>query len=529
MLGQMMDFPLTIPAILRRAESLYGAREIVSRRADGTLHRSSYAECLERSRRLGTALCQLGLEPGSRVATLCWNHHRHLEAYFGVPSAGLVLHPLNLRLPAADLAYIVRHADDQALLVDEDLVPLLEDLAGSPALKHIVVCRDAAPSHPTKGMLDYEELIRAAPASGPPADPDENAAAAMGYTSGTTGSPKGVVYSHRAMVLHSLACALPDVFALGENDIVLAAIPMFHANAWGLPYTAALVGAVQVLPRNAFDASTLLELLTGERVTFTAGVPTIWLGLAEEIGRATTPPDLSALKTIVVGGGACPPSLIQYFEESLGLRVVTSWGMTELTPVGTIGRARSHLKESYRERSRPGRPLPLVETRVSKEGSIAVWDGKTMGELEVRGPWVASGYYDDSNREGMTEDGWFRTGDIATIDRDGVVEIRDRAKDLIKSGGEWISSVALENGLLSHPAVAEAAVIAMPHPRWQERPFAIVVVRDGLTVGTDDLLKHLKSQFPDWYLPDRIEFTNQIPRTGSGKILKQALREKYGY
>ena len=253
------------------------------------------------------------------------------------------------------------------------------------------------------------------------------------------------------------------------------------------------------------------------------------MGLAEEIRRAATPPDLAALKTVVVGGGACPPSLIQYFEESLGLRVVTSWGMTELTPVGIIGRARSHLNESYRERSRPGRPLPLVETRVSKDASIADWDGKVMGELEVRGPWVASGYYDDSTRDGMTEDGWFRTGDIATIDQDGVVEIRDRAKDLIKSGGEWISSVALENALLSHPAVAEAAVISMPHPLWQERPFAIVVVRDGVTVGTDDLLKHLKRQFPDWYLPDRIEFTDRIPRTGTGKILKQALREKYGY
>jgi fatty-acyl-CoA synthase len=528
MLGKMMDFPLTIPAILRRAESLFGAREIVSRRADGTLHRSSYAECLERSRRLGTALRQLGLASGSRVATLCWNHHRHLEAYFGVPCAGLVLHPLNLRLPAADLAYIVRHADDQALLIDEDLLPLLEDLAG-PALKHIVVCRDIPPTGPRRDLLDYEEPIRSVPATGSLPDPDENSAAAMGYTSGTTGNPKGVVYSHRAMVLHSLACALPDVFGLGEADVVLAAIPMFHANAWGLPYTAALVGAAQVLPRNAFDAKSLLDLLTGERVSFSAGVPTIWLGLAEEIRRATTPPGLGALKTIVVGGGSCPPSLIEYLEEKLTTRVVTSWGMTELTPVGTIGRARGDQKESYHERSRPGRQLPFVEMRVSKDGLVAEWDGTTPGELEVRGPWVASGYYADSARDGMTEDGWFRTGDIATIDPDGVVEIRDRAKDLIKSGGEWISSVALENGLLSHPAVAEAAVIAMPHPRWQERPFAIVVVRNGLVIGADDLLRHLKSQFPDWYLPDRIEFTDRIPRTGSGKILKQALREKYGY
>ena len=276
MLGQMMNFPLTIPAVLRRAESLFGNREIVSRRADGTLHRTSYAECVDRSRRLGAALRQLGLAPGSRVATLCWNHHRHLEAYFGVPSAGLVLHPLNLRLPTADLAYIVRHADDQALLVDEDLLPLLNGLGGA-AIKHIVVCRDTAPSHRVGDTLDYEELIRSVPAGSPTADPEEGMAATMGYTSGTTGNPKGVVYSHRAIVLHSLTCALPDVFGLGEADVVLAAIPMFHANAWGLPYTAALVGAAQVLPRNAFDAKPLLDLLTGERVSFTAGVPTIWL------------------------------------------------------------------------------------------------------------------------------------------------------------------------------------------------------------------------------------------------------------
>jgi fatty-acyl-CoA synthase len=529
MLGQMMDFPLTIPAILRRAESLFGAREIVSRRADGTLHRSSYAECLERSRRLGNALLQLGLTPGSRVATLCWNHHRHLEAYFGVPSAGLVLHPLNLRLPIADLAYILHHAGDEALLVDEDLLPLLEGLPGSTALKHVVVCRDAVARGRVGDTLDYEDLIRSVPAPNHWDDPDEGSAAAMGYTSGTTGNPKGVVYSHRAMVLHSLACALPDGFALGESDVVLAAVPMFHANAWGLPFTAAMVGAAQVLPRNAFDAKTLLALLTGERVTFTAGVPTIWLGLAEEIKQAATQPDLSALRTIVVGGGSCPPSLIQYFEASLGLRVVTSWGMTELTPVGTIGRARTNRNENYRERARPGRPLPLVEARVSKDGRIAEWDGRTMGELQVRGPWVAAGYYADSTHDGITEDGWFRTGDIATIDPDGIVEIRDRAKDLIKSGGEWISSVALENGLLGHPAVSEAAVIAVSHPRWQERPLAIVKLREGSAVEAGELLEHLKGLFPDWYLPDRIEFTDRIPRTGTGKILKQALREKYGY
>lgn len=528
MLGQMMDFPLTIPAILRRADSLFGAREITSRRADGTLHRSSYAECLERSRRLGTALRRLGLLPGSRVATLCWNHHRHLEAYFGVPSAGLVLHPLNLRLPARDLAYIVQHAGDQALLIDEDLLPLLEGLNGSAALKHIVVCRDAVPPLSTGTTLDYEELIRSVPASTRWDDPDENSAAAMGYTSGTTGNPKGVVYSHRAMVLHSLACALPDVFALGESDVVLAAVPMFHANAWGLPYTAAMVGAAQVLPRNAFDARTLLALLSEERVSFTAGVPTIWLGLAEEIRRAATPPDLSALKAIVVGGGSCPPSLIQYFEESLALRVVTSWGMTELSPVGTIGRTRGDRKEGYAERARPGRPLPLVETRISRNGVVVDCDGSTMGELQVRGPWVAAGYYADAMHDGLTDDGWFRTGDIATIDPDGVVEIRDRARDLIKSGGEWISSVALENGLLGHPAVAEAAVIAIPHPRWQERPLAIVKLREGSRVEAGELLEHLKGQFPDWYLPDRIEFTERLPRTGTGKILKKALREEYG-
>jgi fatty-acyl-CoA synthase len=345
----------------------------------------------------------------------------------------------------------------------------------------------------------------------------------MCYTSGTTGRPKGVVYSHRAIVLHSLACALPDVFALGEHDRILAAVPMFHANAWGLPYTAALVGAAQVLPRNALDPESLLELLASERVTFTAGVPTIWLGVLEELARQGNGADLSALKAIVVGGGACPPSLIERFEGEHGITVVTSWGMTEMTPVGTIGRADPHRAESSQERSRPGRPLPLVESRVVKDGTATEWDGRTMGELEVRGPWVAAGYH----REHPTWSDWFPTGDIATIDPSGVIEIRDRAKDLIKSGGEWISSVALESGLMGHPAVLEAAVIAMPDPKWQERPLAIVVLRQGAEATAEELVAYLAGQFPAWYLPDRIEFTDSIPRTGTGKFRKQLLRERF--
>ncbi|MFL5495796.1 MAG: long-chain fatty acid--CoA ligase [Gemmatimonadales bacterium] len=509
MLGLTMNYQLTLSAIARRAESLYGRRPVVSRRPDQSLHRSCYAECLERARRLAVALDRLGVRPGDRVATLCWNHHRHFEAYFAVPFLGAVLHTLNLRLHPDELAYIARHAEDRVLIVDASLLPLLERFRARAVFQEIVVVSDGGDIPP--GMLSYEALVAESDAGGfEPLELDEHSAAVMCYTSGTTGRPKGVLYSHRALVLHSLATALAGSWAIQESDTVLAVVPMFHVNAWGLPFTAALTGAGLVLPGEHLDPRSLLDLCQSERVTFSAGVPTVWLGVLELLDAAPGAYDLSALRTIVIGGAAAPESLVKGLEERHGLHPVTSWGMTELAPVGTVG----------------GQPGALLELRVRSESGPVPWDGTSMGELEVRGAYAASAYYRPEEDPGcFTEDGWFRTGDIASIDPWGYLEIRDRSKDLIKSGGEWISSVALEGALMGHPAVAEAAVIAVAHPKWLERPLAAVVLREGRTATAAELLAHLDGHFPAWWLPDAVVFVPEIPRTSTGKFLKSALRE----
>jgi len=528
--GLTMDYPLTVGAIARRAGTLWQRRPVVSRNADGSLHRSTYGESLTRARRLASVLRDLHVRPGDRVATLCWNHHRHFEAYLATPLIGAVLHTLNLRLHPDELAYIASHADDRILVVDLSLLPLLERFRARTRIREVIVVSDGGPAG--RGMLDYESLLAGASEDdGSSAPEDERAAAAMCYTSGTTGRPKAVVYSHRALVLHSMATAMPDSFSLGASDVVLAAINMFHANAWGLPYTAAMTGAGIVFPGEHPDARTLLDLCHSEGVTFSAGVPTLWLGVLEALDATPRAWDLSRLRTIVIGGGAAPEALVRGLEDRHGLRPITSSGMTEIAPVGTIGRLTPETAslgpvERHAIRMKAGQPDVLLELRVRNEAGLVPWDGSTMGELEVRGAYVASAYYGAGNDDGcFTHDGWFRTGDVATIDSMGYLEIRDRSKDLIKSGGEWISSVALEGALMSHAAVAEAAVVAVPHPRWLERPVAAVVLRGGMTATVDELRAHLGERFPSWWLPDDIVFVPAIPRTSTGKSLKSALRD----
>jgi fatty-acyl-CoA synthase len=547
MRGLMMDYQLTVPAIVRRAEALFGHKTIASRRPDKTIVRHTYADIIDRAKRLGVGLGQLGVGPGDRVATLAWAGHQHLEAYLAIPSMGAVLHTLNLRLHHDDLAYIINDADDRVLLVDASLLPLLERLRPEVRIDRVIVIGGPSAAHPRPGgeetgsgwapraeLIDYEQLLASAdPSRFVEPAMDERDAAAMCYTSGTTGRPKGILYSHRAIVLHSLAQGLRDSLALGEDDTVLPIVPMFHVNAWGLPFSAVLFGCNQVLPGPFLDPQSVISLLVSERVTLTAGVPTVWLAVLQELDRIPGAHDLSCLRAIVIGGSAAPPAMIRGYQERHGLKVVHAWGMTEMTPIGTLCNLPASLRhasadEQYRYRARQGTPLPFVELRARAEPDLTPWDGTTMGELEVKGPWVAAQYYNTQGADHrFTKDGWFRTGDIVTIANDGCIELTDRAKDLVKSGGEWISSVALETALMGHPAVAEAAVIAVPHPKWDERPLAVVVLKPGQTATSEDLLAFLEPSFAKWWLPDAIEFAVEIPRTSVGKFQKSVLRERY--
>ncbi|HWZ96213.1 MAG TPA: long-chain fatty acid--CoA ligase [Candidatus Dormibacteraeota bacterium] len=542
MRGTMMDFPLTLPHVLERNGKLFSRVEIVSRRPDRSIVRSTYGDFYRRARQLASALTELGLQSGDRVASMMWNHSGHLEAFFGVSCAGGILHTLNLRLHPHEIATIARHAGDRFLLVDDVLLPVLEKFRTDAPFEKIIVVPYGCSAVPGD-FLNYDELLASAPAAFTYPKIDENDGAAMCFTSGTTGFSKGVIYSHRALVLHSLAEAMTDSFGISYLDTVLPVAPMFHANAWGLPYTCTMTGARLVLPGPNVDAESVLDLMVQERVTMACGVPTIWLGILYALETNPGRWKFSSPVRIICGGTAPPERLIRALDK-YGLHILHLWGMTETTPLATVGRLKQHMQEwpedrQYEVRAKQGWPAPLVELRVMRredsastdpvpEGIESPWDGVTPGELEVRGPWVAGHYHDSPDQaHRWTPDGWFRTGDVATIDEEGYVKIVDRAKDLVKSGGEWISSVDLENCLMGHPAVKEACVVGVPHPKWQERPLAAVVLREGCVATPEELRQFLAGCFAKWQLPDAIVFVETIPRTSVGKFKKIALREQF--
>jgi len=524
--GLMMDTQLTLPIVLRRSEAYFGDKEIVTRLPDKSFHRYTYRDSARRARALAVGLESLGLERGDRVATLCWNHYQHHEAYLGIPCGGFVLHTLNLRLHPGDLAYIANHAEDKAVIVDRNLLPLLEHFLDKTKIEHVLVVEDS-----------YEELVTG---SDPDAwvDPEleENEAAAMCYTSGTTGMPKGVLYSHRSAVLHSFGQALvaPLGLHVTEKETLLPVVPMFHANAWGYPYTCLMVGTKIVFPGPFLDPETLLEDFEQEGVTITAGVPTIWMGILGMLDAEPNRWNLDKLKYMLVGGSAAPRAMIAGFRQRHGKTVVHGWGMTETSPLATtsdyIGDFHTADEETQLDVvAMQGLPIPFVELRaIDDEGKEIPWDTEAMGELEVRGPWVAAAYYDTPEQaERWTEDGWFKTGDIASFHPNGYVMIKDRSKDVIKSGGEWISSVDLENALMAHPCIAEAAVIAIPHEKWDERPLAVCVLREGKTASAEELRDFLAPNFAKFWLPDAFEFVDEIPKTAVGKFRKTALRDQF--
>ncbi len=538
MQGLMMNAPLLISSLIRHADRFHGDTEIVSRTIEGPIHRYTYRDVHRRARQLANALAALGVRPGDRVATLAWNGFRHLEAFYGVSGSGAVLHTINPRLFPEQIAYIANHAEGSYLFFDLTFMPLVEKIA--PALrtmKGYVLMTDKAhmPKSALQNLLCYEDLINGHSDDYRWPEFDERTASSLCYTSGTTGNPKGVLYSHRSTVIHAYAAALPDALNISARDVMLPVVPMFHANAWALPYTCALVGTKMVLPGAQLDGKSLYELFEAERVTVSAGVPTVWLALLQYTEQEKL--RFSTMRRTVIGGSACPPAMIRTFQEKYGVEVLHAWGMTEMSPLGTVATFKArHLQlpseSRYALQKKQGRPPYGVDMKiVDGEGKDLPWDGKAFGDLLVRGPWISSGYLKGEGGNPLRTDaeglGWFPTGDVATIDPDGFMQITDRSKDVIKSGGEWISSIDLENTAVAHPAVAEAAVVSVKHPKWDERPLLVVVKKQGAELSKDELLKFFEGKVATWWIPDDVVFVEQLPHTATGKLLKTKLREEF--
>ncbi|GAC1509609.1 MAG: long-chain fatty acid--CoA ligase [Candidatus Dormibacteraceae bacterium] len=532
--GLMQDYELSIQHVLWRLERLHQKKEVVTKRDDG-VHRTTYGEMVPRINRLAGALKRIGVKPGDRVATLAWNNNRHLELYYAIPCMGAVLHTLNLRLFPQHLEFIVNDAEDKVLFVDQSLLPLLKPLMGKiPSVKQIVLMSESIPA-PTAAsanglvdMLDYETLLAGEGENYPWPKLSERMAAAMCYTSGTTGNPKGVVYSHRSQFIHTMGVLQKDNLGVSETDAVLPVVPMFHANSWGLPYACGMAGSKLIFGgRFSADPKSIVELAEQEGATYLAGVPTVFIALTaymKETGKR-----LPKVTTVVCGGSAVPRALMESMD-ALGLRILHAWGMTETSPLGSVAHVPDGLKpeDELRLRLTQGRVAPGVEIRISDPatGEELPWDGVAFGEIQVRGPWIARGYHNGSDPEKLTEDGWFRTGDVAKIRPDGYIEIVDRTKDVIKSGGEWISSVELENAVMAYPKIMEAAVIGLPHPKWDERPVVFAVTKPEFkgNVTQDEVIDFLKDKVAKWWLPDEVRFIDEVPKTSVGKFDKKVLR-----